>query len=283
MRSSGAPAVLVLVSIAFSLVACRCPMDFTTRKPGVPLLGHFLSFSSLEEVRRGQLSGAHLVLVEETTCRKADPNPCFQIVVWETAFNHLGVAGQLWLTFFNDRLYATTFFPADPDRYLQQLAQSGLRLPRSSEPLELSRDSLAWSDTTDDHRHYVAWIDRRLLAENAKWIKCYGKPGDRGSTRPQPPVANSQRLHTSRRVASNPSGPTTGPARWLMPRKMGSTSGCPASGSLTPGPMPPPGRASTRTHGVPRAADWPLYEARSFGAPTGTFPVPLVDRFRING
>ena len=184
--------ILAVASVGLIVVACRCPVDFSTKKPGARLLGHLSSFSSFEEISGRVLSEQHFVLVHKTTCRRSDPRPCFQVTVRKTEFKNLGVEGELWLTFFNDRLYGAMFYPADFDRYLRQLAHSGLALPRSSEPLELSSNTLVWSGLSEQKRPFVAWVDRRLLDEHAKWIRCYGELGDGKGAAPIQPIATSR-------------------------------------------------------------------------------------------
>jgi hypothetical protein len=119
------------------------------------------------------LQGHRLEVVQKSLCDRNDPRPCFEVLVLKTDFDHLGSRGELLLTFFNDRLYGTTFYPEDFESYLQQLGESGTDLPRRSEPLELSRNTRIWAAADDSGREYVAWIDQRLFDEHARWIACY--------------------------------------------------------------------------------------------------------------
>lgn len=112
-------------------------------------------------------------MLQSVSFDSGDSRPRFEVVVRQTDFRHLGVDGELRLTFFNDRLYGIAFYPRLADHYLRQLGVSGLRLPRSSEPLELSRNSLVWSGSDETGVRYVAWIDRRLLDEMERWLTCY--------------------------------------------------------------------------------------------------------------
>lgn len=189
MRSVRSLAGLVMASALWSFSACTCPQTFKTTRHSAPLIRNIGSFSTSEAVRGRVLSGHRFELVEKTPCREAANRPCFEVVVWKTDFEHLGMEGELWLTFFNDRLYGTMFYPLDFDPYLEQLAAVGLRLPRWSEPLRVSRNVLVWSGREKGQQPYVAWIDRRLLDESTRWIKCYGTAGDGEHPAPAPPAA----------------------------------------------------------------------------------------------
>jgi hypothetical protein len=164
---------LGLVIIVVQLCACRCPTEFLTIRTGSPLLDGFSSYSSPASVSTLNLSERQAILIEEVACDRAVDSPCFEVQVFKTEFDHLGKHGELRLTFFNGRLYATTFYPDDLSTYLTELNKNGLGLPMHSEPLELSRNTLIWAATDEAGRGYVAWVDRRLREEHERWLSCY--------------------------------------------------------------------------------------------------------------
>jgi hypothetical protein len=170
LRAGGLP--LVTCALVLSLLGCRCWGGFSWDKPGAPLLDGFVSYSSQASMSGGDLQGHDLEVVKSSPCRPGDPRPCFEISVVRTDFEHLGCPGDLLLTFFEDRLYATTFYPKDFERYLRLLRESGIDLPRRSEPLELSRFTRVWAAADDSGREYVAWRDQRLFDEHARWLVC---------------------------------------------------------------------------------------------------------------
>lgn len=166
-------AVLLAILVALAIPACRCPRNFTATRQGEALLSGLSSYSSVADLASGPLASRRLELVEETEMRARNGGPDFVVRTMKTDFDHLGETGELLLTFFNDRLYGTAFYPSDMESYLLALKRDGLDLPRGSEPLELSDHIRIWNVSSQEEGVYVAWRDERLLTEHETWLRCY--------------------------------------------------------------------------------------------------------------
>lgn len=103
-----------------------------------------------------------------------DHRPPFHIVVLEVPeYSHLGVRGRLKVSFLNDRLYATWFYPSDIEGYVRQLeSQQGLNLGGRRDTTIRSHVRVwIWEDYNGET--YVGWKDIRLGKEVSLWISRY--------------------------------------------------------------------------------------------------------------
>jgi hypothetical protein len=104
-------------------------------------------------------------------------------------YKHLGVAGQLTLEFFNDRLFEATFVPGSLDDYVDKLHAAEPRLKRErdgrtetvSGNLRLATNvDFASTDTgySLQTKPYVIWQDLRIKAQLDEWDKRFvARPG----------------------------------------------------------------------------------------------------------
>lgn len=88
-------------------------------------------------------------------------------------YAHLGVSGELVITFFNNRLAATTFYPLDVEKYVaavtnKELVQLKLNKEVTLPPYTRLRFAIDYKKRT-----YVDWSDSRLDKEMELWIKRY--------------------------------------------------------------------------------------------------------------
>jgi len=88
-------------------------------------------------------------------------------------YTHLGYTGSLEVSFFNNRLISTTFYPSDADKYVEALVKvEGLRFNDSHEA-SLPPYTRVKFETDYKGRKYVDWADVRLDTEVGVWIKRY--------------------------------------------------------------------------------------------------------------
>lgn len=100
-------------------------------------------------------------------------------------YQHLGVAGELTLDFFNDRLMEAAFIPSDPQAYVQQLRRQGIRASREengraerirghqrlASNVELAITEVGRNIGTTPR---IIWQDLRLIAQRDEWDALYG-------------------------------------------------------------------------------------------------------------
>ncbi len=84
-------------------------------------------------------------------------------------YRHLEHLGKLTVTFFNDRLMSTTFYPHDVDRYLSELRKRGIEF--KTDLAAFSVHTLIRVGTDYQGNRYVDWEDKGLAEEMGKWIK----------------------------------------------------------------------------------------------------------------
>jgi hypothetical protein len=115
--------------------------------------------------------GSSYVVREANRLGPNDSRPTYEVVSFTVHdFTHLKHHGELEISFFNNRLLETTFFPQDIDGYLMALKETGLTV--SKEP-QLRGDTWVMTFEAHDGRRYVRWADRRLDDEHTRWIGRY--------------------------------------------------------------------------------------------------------------
>jgi hypothetical protein len=137
-----------------------------------PLIDGFSSYAPRAEVE-GQLKRAGLPysIGEENCLAPTDRRPTYEVAeIKVQKFTHLGHTGDLRLSFFNNRLSHTWFYPADPEAYLLTLRSAGLQV---SEQRTLKGNTVMWTYQAFDGRRCVGWADTRLDEEHSNWIWRY--------------------------------------------------------------------------------------------------------------
>jgi len=88
-------------------------------------------------------------------------------------YSHLGFTGELVVTFFNNRLMATTFHPLDAVKYIAAVEKKdGVQL-NSNKEADLPPHTHVKVAVDYKKRTYVDWSDSRLDKEMELWIKKY--------------------------------------------------------------------------------------------------------------
>jgi hypothetical protein len=104
----------------------------------------------------------------------SDKRPPFRILeISKKAWSHLGMRGELVLTFYNDRLMTTQFYPADLDKYKGLLANRDQITFSEDGDTKIPPQTRVWIGKDASGRRYVGWIDRKLQAEHDNWVKMY--------------------------------------------------------------------------------------------------------------
>jgi hypothetical protein len=148
----------------------------------VTLIDFTQSYSSIADVER-HLNEANIKhAVNRPPPSASTSRPPFLVGTIEIAgFTHLGVAGNLELSFFNDRLAAARFFPTDQSEYLRKLKQD-LRVDLIAASSVAPQQNLRIATGSESARgSYVEWSDVRLDEEMSLWIKRYAELDHRKS------------------------------------------------------------------------------------------------------
>ena len=136
------------------------------------MLGAFESYAT-EGVVRSALGSLPVEVLERSGLPDGDARPPYTIVALRIRhYTHLGSAGELHLTLFNDRLMNALFYPQDLQGYQTALKAHGLDVPVGPNGLQ---DGVVHLSMARDYRgaHYVGWVDTRLEAQSRRWISRY--------------------------------------------------------------------------------------------------------------
>lgn len=153
---------------------------------GVPILDGFRSYASLADVSAALTGGGYRwthTPLHKPPSPKYPPRDLDTLRVAD--YRHLGVAGDLRLEFFNDRLYEAHFAPRDAEQYRQRLHAAERRLRRDRNgKAELVAGNLRLTTNVDlvasdvgrayGAEPYAIWQDLGLIAQRERWDAAYG-------------------------------------------------------------------------------------------------------------
>jgi hypothetical protein len=141
----------------------------TTRSPLFP---GFNSYAPRDEVMAKLPREVEIKVVEETSLAKGNSTPPYRVYTISIApYPHLGQPGKLLMTFYNDRLLQTAFYPQELDDYVKALRKSGVAVEFAK---ELAKgNTVIWIGIDFDNNHYVGWADKRLREQQRRWLARY--------------------------------------------------------------------------------------------------------------
>lgn len=161
-----------IVALALWLVVACSEVPKTGPTPLIgPLQSHMQA-----EVAREKLGAAtsEWIVIEQSSLPEGDQRPRFDIERFRvTRFEHLGVAGELVLEFFNDRLMSTSFFPNEWEAYVERLEEHIGQSLEEGQDLEIGSHTRLFLGPTFHDRRYVGWVDAGLASEKNTWISKY--------------------------------------------------------------------------------------------------------------
>jgi hypothetical protein len=163
---------LWIVATSITLAACA-PETFTEiATPRSQLITGFESYASRDEVVPSMSSKFKVEVIEDSARPPEDRRPPFSILTLSfSGFQHLNNDGELRITFFNNRLEKTWFYPDNPDAYFSALRLQGLVF-NDREEITIN-NTVIWSAIDYRGKRYVAWADKRLRAQSRRWILSY--------------------------------------------------------------------------------------------------------------
>jgi hypothetical protein len=155
--------------LACFIAACGSESFTETESPRAPLFPGFESYASREEVATRLPAEAKQRTLEEIALGGEDSKPPYRIRIMEIApVRDLNEPGALLLTFYNDRLLQTAFYPDSLEQYLAALKRSGTELKFGRELV--NGHTVLWIGSDFDNRYYIGWADRRLREQQRRWL-----------------------------------------------------------------------------------------------------------------
>jgi hypothetical protein len=167
-RMYGCAMVLIL------LFAVSCHRSSEKKFQPSPLAGKLYSGQSLQTVERklDMMAGSFDIL-EDRTPLPSDTRPPYRLLVISRKNARIeGQTGELVLTFFNDRLMTSQFYPADIAA-AQAAVQTAQQLSGSDG--HIAPSTRVWVGKDETGRNYIGWIDKSLQADQDAWVKQYGQ------------------------------------------------------------------------------------------------------------
>ena len=139
------------------------------------LIDEYTSYQSIKSVRKALIdSGYSWQIFEDSKLPDNDRRPPFNIfTILVKNYKSIDHSGELRLTFFNNRLMSTWFYPVDLNGYLLSLkSKKNIDLSGSDE-VKFSTFTSVWKHEDFENRMYVGWVDTRLRDESNRWISKY--------------------------------------------------------------------------------------------------------------
>jgi hypothetical protein len=174
--SQNAAWVLVLGSILLALACvpgCRGKDEFKPSKLIAPLASGY----SLKKVQRElKLNSGDWEVLEDRRPLTSDQRPEFRILtISRQSFAKFGTSGQLVMTFYNDRLMTTLFYPTDMEALRSGLArEAGINFSTQGDA-RIEPTTRVWIGKARDGRSYIGWIDLELERQQDEWLDKYGR------------------------------------------------------------------------------------------------------------
>jgi hypothetical protein len=164
---------LFCVGLTLTLVAACGSESFTeVEKIRAPLFPGYESYASREEITPKLPRELEKEVVEETSLAKDASQPPYRIYTLRVSpYKHLDQYGALFITFYNDRLLQTAFYPERLDEYVAALKKSGTGLKFGQELVR--GHTTIWIGTDFDNKQYVGWADKRLREQQRRWLARY--------------------------------------------------------------------------------------------------------------
>jgi len=145
------------------------------------LAGELFSGQSLQTVERtlDMMAGTFDILVDRSPL-PSDTRPPYRLLVISKKNARVeGQAGEMVLTFFNDRLMTLQLYPADLEA-ARAAVEAGQKLSLAGGESHIAPSTRVWVGKDEGGRSYIGWIDKTLQAEQEAWVKQYGQSSNPG-------------------------------------------------------------------------------------------------------
>ena len=115
-------------------------------------------------------------VLEDRRPLTSDQRPEFRILtISRQSFTRFGTTGELVMTFYNDRLMTTLFYPVDLGVLRLALAREADISFSAQGDTRIEPATRIWIGKARDGRSYIGWIDLELQHRQDEWIEKYGR------------------------------------------------------------------------------------------------------------
>ncbi|HVJ05101.1 MAG TPA: hypothetical protein VM578_05485 [Candidatus Saccharimonadales bacterium] len=165
-----------ILVVVLCLLAASCKRKSEKEFKPSKLAGELFSGQSLQTAERklDMMGGNFDILVDRTPLPSDSRPPYRLLVISKKNARVAGQAGELVLTFFNDRLMTSQFYPVDMAS-ARAAVESGQSITLADGEAHIDPSTRVWVGKDEGGRSYIGWIDKSLQAEQDAWVKQYGQ------------------------------------------------------------------------------------------------------------
>jgi len=170
--------ILTALCIVSLLCGCSSGLEFDeyleVDEIQTPLGAGLLSYTAYDRVKTQlKLQDSDIVIIEDSKPKLPSHVPPFNILTIKIPdFEILGDRGDLVLSFFNDRLMETRFYPPSTSDFLNKSSIDVNRLGDRTKIVVKPYTNI-WLYKDFEDKEYVGWADVRLIKQTSMWIKKY--------------------------------------------------------------------------------------------------------------
>lgn len=163
------PVLLILLCVA------GCHRQKADEIKPTKLIPPLYSGYSLEKVQHElNLKTGDWEVIEDRRPLVSDKRPPFQILsIAHKGLQSFGVSGELVMTFYNDRLMTTLFYPDELNALRRALAREASINFTAQGDAQIEPSTKVWIGKDHDGRSYIGWIDLELERRQNEWIEKY--------------------------------------------------------------------------------------------------------------
>jgi len=170
---SFAPALALALLALLFVSGCRGKDEPKPTKLLPPL---YSGYSQQKVQRELNLKPGDWDVLEDRRPLTSDQRPPFRILtISRQGFARFGASGELVMTFYNDRLMTTLFYPTDLEALRSSLGrEAGITFSKQGDA-RIEPTTRVWIGKARDGRSYIGWIDLELERRQDEWIEKYGR------------------------------------------------------------------------------------------------------------
>ncbi len=166
--------VLGLILLALSSIpGCHGKNELKPSKLIPPLMS---GYSPQKVQRELNFKTGDWNVLEDRRPLVSDKRPEFRMLtISRQGYAKFGAVGEVVMTFYNDRLMTTLFYPTDLEALRAGLThEAGISFSAQGDA-RIEPSTRVWIGKARDGRSYVGWIDLELQRQQDEWIDKYGR------------------------------------------------------------------------------------------------------------
>lgn len=162
---------IALTALSLLLASCNKEGDPKPSK----MMGSLFSYQSLQTVERKlEWKPGDWQVVDDRRPLNSDQRPPFRMfTIVRKNWLQWRNAGDLQLTFYNDRLMIVRFYPQNLDSFRGALAAEDSVSFSQQGDTRIDPSTRVWIGKDEEGKTYVGWIDKVLQVEMDDWLKKY--------------------------------------------------------------------------------------------------------------